>query len=119
MESQQYNKAPACCARHQSKMRLMRSTLEKLIEEEREQIVALDSKLDTGRTPYIKWQLRLAQHFLEDAKSALRDVKSDASNPHWVAFATDCLQRASEKRRIAEETVSKYGGPANVVEIGG
>ncbi|MGP8174098.1 MAG: hypothetical protein ACLP7O_06070 [Terracidiphilus sp.] len=97
----------------------MQSTLEKLIEEEREQIVVLDSKLDTGRTPYMKWQLQLAQHFLEDAKSALRDVKSDTSNPHWVAFATDCLQRASEKRKSVEETVSKYGGPANVVEVSG
>ncbi|MGA3370583.1 MAG: hypothetical protein ABSC48_02360 [Terracidiphilus sp.] len=97
----------------------MQNTLEKLIEEERKQIVALDSKLDSGRTPYMKWQLRLARHFLDDAKSALRELKGDASNLHWVAFATDCLQRASEKRKTVEETVSKYGGPANVTEIGG
>jgi hypothetical protein len=97
----------------------MPSKLEQQIEEERARIVALDSKLDDGRTPHMKWQLRLAQHFLDDTKSALRDVKGDISNLHWVAFAADCLQRATEKRKAVEETVNMYGGPEHVVEIDG
>ncbi|MFI5089965.1 MAG: hypothetical protein ACHP7P_07900 [Terriglobales bacterium] len=54
----------------------MASTLEKQIEGERARIEALDSKLDAARTPYMKWQLRLALHILDDTKSALHDVNS-------------------------------------------
>jgi hypothetical protein len=97
----------------------MSNNLEKQIEEEQGRIKALDSKLDAGRTPNLKWQLRLARHFLDDTKSALRDMKGDTSNPHWVAFASDCLQRATEKRKQVEETVNKYGGPDKVQEMGG
>ena len=79
-------------------------------------IVALDSKLDESRTPYLKWQLRLAQHILDDTKSYLRSVKGDTNNSYWIMFATDCLQRATEKRKQVEETVKKYGGPERVIE---
>jgi hypothetical protein len=77
----------------------MPSNLEKQVEEEYARIVALDSKLDESRTPYLKWQLRLAQHILDDTKSYLRSVKGDTNNSYWIMFATDCLQRATEKRK--------------------
>lgn len=94
----------------------MAGNLEKQIEEEYARIVALASELDESRTPYLKWQLRLAQHILDDTKSYLRSVKGDTNNSYWIMFATDCLQRATEKRKQVEETVKKYGGPENVVE---
>jgi hypothetical protein len=94
----------------------MPNNLEKQIEEESVRITTLDSKLNATRTPYLKWQLRLAQHILDDTKSYLRDVKGDASNGYWIMFATDCLQRATEKRKGVEDTIKKYGGPENVVE---
>ena len=100
-------------------MGLMPSNLQKQIDEERERINELRSKLDTGRTPYMKWRLGLAAHILDDGESALRDVNGDSNNSDWAAFATFCLQLAMEKRKEVEETVNKYGGPENVVEIGG
>jgi hypothetical protein len=67
----------------------------------------------------MKWKLGLALHILQDARDALCDVKGDTSNSDWYAFAAFCLQLAIEKRKEVEETVNKYGGPANVVEVGG
>jgi hypothetical protein len=97
----------------------MPSNLEKQINEERARLHALRSKLDTGRTPYMKWRLGLALHILEDGEAALRDVKGDTNDSDWTAFASFCLQLAMEKRKEVEETANKYGGPANVVEMGG
>jgi hypothetical protein len=97
-------------------METMPSNLEKQVDEEYTRIKALDSKLGESRTPYLKWQLRLAQHILDDTRSYLRSVKGDTNNSYWIMFATDCLARANEKRTIVEDTVNKYGGPENVVE---
>ena len=94
----------------------MPSNLEKQIEDERARIVALDSTLDAARTPYLKWQLRLAQHFLDDTKAALRDMKGDSKSAMWVEFAANCLGRATEKRVQVEEVVKKYGGPEHIEE---
>jgi len=46
--------------------------LEQRIAIERETITALDAQLDTNRTPYLKDQLRLAKHLLDDAADGLR-----------------------------------------------
>jgi hypothetical protein len=97
----------------------MPNNLEKQVNEEFNRIITLHSKLDTGRTPYMKWKLRLALHILQDAKDALDDVRGDTGNSDWYAFAAFCLQLAMEKRKEVEEAVNKYGGPANVVEVGG
>jgi hypothetical protein len=97
----------------------MPNNLETQVDEEFTRITTLRSTLDTGRTPCMKWKLGLALHILQDAKDALGDVRGDASNSDWHAFAALCLQLAMEKRREVEETVNKYGGPANVVEVGG
>ena len=50
----------------------MQASLEKQIEEQRAQTAALDSSLDNERTPYLKQQLRLARHALDDAGDGLR-----------------------------------------------
>jgi hypothetical protein len=46
--------------------------LEQRIAIEWEAITALDAQLDTNRTPYLKDQLRLAQHLFDDAADGLR-----------------------------------------------
>jgi type II secretory pathway pseudopilin PulG len=94
----------------------MSTDLERRIEAERVRILALDSRLDDQRTPYAKGQLRLALHFLDDTKSALRNFNCDPSNRDWVAFATDCLRRASQKR-LELESVTRNGDPS-IIEIG-
>jgi len=79
----------------------MPTNLEKQIEEERARITALDVKLDANRTLGAKGQLRLALNFLDDTKSALRTTfKGDTSNTDWIAFAADCLQRATQKHLL-------------------
>jgi hypothetical protein len=95
----------------------MGTDLERRIEAERARIIALDSKLDAGRTPYAKGQLRLALHFLDDTKSALLNFRGDSSSAGWIAFATDCLQRAIQKRQELESVTQ--GGDPRVIEIGG
>jgi hypothetical protein len=95
----------------------MATDLERRIEAERARILALDSKLDGVRTPYAKGQLRLALHFLDDTKSALLKHRGDSSSVNWVAFATDCLRRAVEKRQELESVTQ--GGDPRIIEIGG
>jgi len=96
----------------------MPDNLGKQINEELTRTTTLSSKLDTGRTPYMKWKLRLALHILQDAKDALNDVKGDTRNSDWYAFAAFCLHLAIEKRKEVEETVNKFGGPDNIEEVG-
>jgi hypothetical protein len=47
----------------------MQNNVEQRIKEERERVAALDSTLDSKRTPYLKGQLRFASHMLDDAHS--------------------------------------------------
>ena len=102
-------------------MEAVLSNLQQLITEERARIEALDSTLDAGRTPYLKNQLRHAAHLLDDANDALRMEAHAASNHKgvWIGFAGTLLQAATQLRLKVHELVDTYGGPANVVEIGG
>jgi hypothetical protein len=65
-------------------------------------------------------QLRFAGHMLDDAVSALRRADK-AQLPYvamWIEFAQMNLQAATQRREKTQATVDKYGGPANVVEVG-
>ena len=99
----------------------MQSNFEQQITEERARIVALDSVLDSKRTPYLKSQLRFAGHMLDDAASALRHA--DKAQPNyvamWIGFAEMNLQAAAQRREKVQAAVDKYGGPVNVIEVGG
>jgi hypothetical protein len=68
----------------------MPNDLLQLIIVERERIRALHSALDAERTPYLKGQLRMATHHLDDAEGALRRAgQGSASNDAamWMEFA--------------------------------
>jgi hypothetical protein len=95
--------------------------LEQQIAEEKTRIATLDSTLDAERTPYLKSQLKLATHLLDDAQEALRMEAQADSNYRgiWVTFAGTLLQAAAQLRQNVQQLVEKYGGPANVIEIGG
>ncbi len=95
--------------------------MEQQIADERARITALDATLDNQRTPYLKAQLRFATHILDDADAALRHAPKaqprDAAM--WMGFAAMNLQHATEKRTKVQAAVDSYGGPQNIVEVGG
>lgn len=95
--------------------------MEQQIAEERACIETLNATLDSGRTPYLKGQLRFATHILDDAAAALRHA-AKAQPPDaamWMEFALMNVQHAKEKREKVQAAVDKYGGPQNIVEFGG
>jgi hypothetical protein len=68
----------------------------------------------------MKSQLQFARHLLDDAESALRQAAK--ASPHdaamWHAFAVFSIQHATQIWDPIHNTVEKYGGPANVLEVG-
>jgi hypothetical protein len=98
----------------------MHDNLEQQISEERARITTLGSALDSTRTPYLKSQLRFAGHMLDDAVSALRHAEKAQAydSTMWLGFAVMNLQGATQRREKVQAVVEKYGGPANVTEIG-
>jgi hypothetical protein len=100
-------------------MATMPSDLGKRIEEERARIAALDSKLDANRTPYIKKQVTFAGHILDDAQAGLRHAKESPSHEAmWFDFVEMNIQNAGSVRQRIEAVINKYGGPANIIEVG-
>jgi hypothetical protein len=89
------------------------------IKEERLRVAVLDSSLETNRTPYLKSQLGIAFHLLDDAMDAL--LISDKADPKntamWLEFAQLNIQTAVQIRQKAQGIVAAYGGPENVVEV--
>ena len=96
---------------------------EKRIKEVRAQIDTLDASLNSQRTPGMKAQLQFARHLLDDAEAALRHAKEEDSTSHdtamWHAFAGFSIQHSTQIRDTIQKTVETYGGPANVLEVGG
>jgi hypothetical protein len=93
---------------------------EKRINEVRAQIGTLDDSLDSQRTPGMKSQLQFARHLLDDGESALRHAAraSQQDAAMWHAFAGFSIQHATQICDAIHKTVGKYGGPANVLEVG-
>jgi hypothetical protein len=94
---------------------------EKQINEARARIDSLDASLDNQHTPFMKSQLRFAGHLLDDAESAMGHAAEagprDAAM--WHAFADLSIQHATQIWKTIQKSVEKYGGPANVREVGG
>lgn len=99
----------------------MQSEWEKRIKEARTQIDTLNSSLDDRRTPNMKAWLRFAAHLLDDANAALGHAAkaSPKDAAMWHGFADFSIQHSMQIWKTARESVDKYGGPANVQEIGG
>jgi hypothetical protein len=99
----------------------MQSDLEERIKSERAAIAALDSTLDSERTPYLKSQLRFAGHMLDDAEAAMRLAVKAAPKyvAMWIGFAGISIQMATDKRQSVQVAVDAFGGPEHVIEIGG
>jgi hypothetical protein len=92
---------------------------DKQILELRERIDTLEASLDSHRTPYIKSQLLLARHDVDDAESMLRHAVENPMNAHmWRVSAAASLQHADQKYRAIDDLVKKFGGPTNVQEVG-
>lgn len=90
------------------------------IQDERTRLAALDSKLDATRTPFMKNQLRLASHLLDDAESALGFAKANVGHASmWLGFGEINIRAAAQLRQKVQEYVDNYGGPEHVTEIGG
>jgi hypothetical protein len=72
-------------------------------------------------TPYLKTQLRSASHHLDDASAGLRHGAKAGPNDAamWQGFAQLNLQIAGQLRQKVQAAVDKYGGPENIVEVGG
>ena len=98
----------------------MQASLEKQIEEQRAQTAALDSSLDNERTPYLKQQLRLARHALDDAGDGLRYVAK--ANQHdaamWLGFVQMNVRIATDIFQKVKAAVQEHGGPEHVIEVG-
>jgi hypothetical protein len=92
--------------------------LEQRIATVRAAITALDAQLDANRTPYLKSQLRLALHLLDDATDGIRHATN--ALPAYVSmynsFAQSNINRAEHIRQGVEAYVSKYGGPDKITE---
>jgi hypothetical protein len=98
----------------------MQTNLPQQITEERVRITALDSELDSRRTPYLKSQLQRAVHLLDDANYALQ-MEANAGARYkgvWVGLAGTLLQTSVQLRQKVQELIDKYGGPSNVTEVG-
>lgn len=102
-------------------MAYMPTDWEKLINEEKARIIALDSTLDQKRTPWLKGQLRLAMNKLGDARDALAFAAKAEPNYHatWIGFADFNIRAATQAREKVQAAVDTHGGPENVIEIGG
>lgn len=86
----------------------------------RTRIETLDASLDDQRTPYLKSKLRSAKHDLDDAELALRHAESSPSDAtRWHNWAELSIQQACQITDLVRETVRKYGGPENVLEVAG
>jgi len=94
---------------------------EKQITEVRARLDTLDALLDNKRTPFMKSQLRFASHLLDDAESAVCHAAkaSPRDAVMWRSFADFSIQHAAQIWKAIQESVEKYGGPANVMEVGG
>ena len=92
---------------------------EKQINEARARIDILDASLDNQRTPYMKSQLRFAGHLLDDAESAVGHAAKAGTRDAamWHTFADSSIQHATKIWKTIQESVEKYGGPANVTEV--
>lgn len=99
----------------------MTSELEKAIAEERALITALDLSLDNKRTPYMKMQLGFANNRLDDAGDGLRFAAKAAPNyvSMWYGFAGMNIKIAAQIRQQVQSYVDQYGGPTQVMEVGG
>ena len=78
------------------------------IEEQRARIVALDSTLDSKRTPFLKRQLLSASHRLDDATDALRYAEKAHSTKDaamWRGFAETNIQAAVQFCQKVQEAV--------------
>jgi hypothetical protein len=95
---------------------------EKLINEEKARIIALDSTLDQKRTPCLKQDLSSALHRLGNTRDAL-SLGAKADSPiykaAWLAIAEENIRGAAQMREKVQALVDAYGGPENVVETGG
>jgi hypothetical protein len=81
----------------------------------------LDASLDAQHTPYLKARLRLALNSLNDVEMLLR-LEQQAQSLHpgaWLAIAEGNAATAANTRKQIEKLVETYGGPNNVVEVGG
>jgi hypothetical protein len=98
----------------------MQSDLEQRIAGERASVAALDPVLDSKRTPYLKGQLRSAEHMLNDAVEAVRHANKAHPNyvAMWMGFAEMNFQTAAQLRQKVEAAIDMYGGPELVTEIG-
>ena len=94
---------------------------DKQITDARTRIGALDASLDNQRTPYMKSQLRFAGHLLDDAESAVGHAAKagprDAAM--WHTLADFSIQHATQIWKTIHESVERYGGPANAIEVDG
>lgn len=99
----------------------MNSNVERRIRKERELVTALDCTLDAKRTPYLKGQLRRAADVLDDAVEALRFAEIAESNyvASWTGLAEMNIQVSEQLRQKVKAVVDMYGGPDQVIEIGG
>ncbi len=88
---------------------------------ERDLITRLDARLKQERTPYLKAQLRLALNNVDDVDMLLR-FEQQAQPQYagaWLAIAEGNIATAATIRQQVQKLVDTYGGPDNVIEVGG
>lgn len=88
---------------------------------EKNLITRLDGTLNQDRTPYLKAQLRLTLSNVDDVDMLLR-FEQQAQPRYagaWLAIAEGNVARAAATCQQVQKLVDAYGGPDNVIEVGG
>jgi uncharacterized membrane protein len=89
---------------------------------ERMLIRQLESTLSSPRTPHMKRQLNQILQTVDDVEKLLRFAQDAQERRHsdaWLDLAESNILAATNIRQRIQKLIDVYGGPQNVLEVGG